>query len=172
MKIQKFDPIKNTIYVDLDGVLADFNEFVERKMGRTFQHEIGPADDDEMWEFLKTVSHLYLQLKPTPYAFELWHEIRSCSRNVEILTAVPRRNPVPTAMLDKKEWVSLYFSPTLAVNFGPFSKDKWTWAKNGDILIDDRTDNIRDWINCGFGIGILHDHKNFKATVEQLRTYK
>jgi 5' nucleotidase, deoxy (Pyrimidine), cytosolic type C protein (NT5C) len=168
MMIHQFDPNVNKIYCDLDGVLADFDAFVFEKMGRTFNHADGPQDD-EMWKFLITVPRLYRILRPTKYAFELWHALHSYGAPVEILTGIPRRYPIPGAEDDKEEWVHLYFSPEVKVNFGPYSMDKWKWAKNGDILVDDRQDVIQSWINQGLGIGVLHDYSDHQKTIEALK---
>lgn len=166
--IKQFNQKENTIYVDLDGVIADFDKFVFDNMGRTFVHEVGPKGDKEMWEFLATVSHLYYNLEPTQYAHELWAHIKSFGSNVEILTAIPRRTTIAEAEQDKRDWVARYFGSDVKVNIGPYSRDKWKHAKPGDILIDDRSDNITDWITKGFGCGILHNYTDHVPTVERL----
>jgi len=164
-----FNPQLNTIYVDMDGVLADFDRFVVESMGRVFDHATGPEDDD-MWNFLKTVPHMYYNLEPTPYAFELWGAVKALGSNVEILTAVPRRHKIVEAEQDKIDWIKKHLGDDIVVNFGPFSGDKWTHASSGDVLIDDRDDNIRDWINKGMGIGIFHHYRNHHKTLSVLKS--
>jgi diphthamide synthase subunit DPH2 len=57
----------------------------------------------------------------------------------------------------------------LPVTIGPYSRDKWKHVKNpGDILIDDRADNIEEWIAAG-GIGILHDTNDGERTIRILK---
>src|SRR5271167_173790 len=156
-----FNPKVNTIYVDLDDVLVDFNAFVFDNLGRYFDNHVTNLEenDNEMWLFLKNVSHMYLNLNPTPYARELWDHIVASGVNVEILTAIPRRHYIAEAEQDKRDWVAKHLGADVKVNIGPYSADKWKWAKPSDILIDDREDNIQQWINDGFGIGIIH-YKN------------
>ena len=166
----KFNKDINTIFVDMDGVIADFDKFVLDNMGRTFDHQSGPADR-AMWDFLSTVDRLYFVLPPTEYAFKLWDLVRSTGANVEILTAVPRRTKMPGAEQDKKDWIEKYLGPDIKVNIGPYSRDKWTHAKHSDILIDDRTDNISDWETKGNGIGILHKYGDFDDTVTKLAAH-
>jgi 5'(3')-deoxyribonucleotidase len=163
-----FDPTKNTIFLDMDGVLADFDRFVLEKMGRIFFHEKGPEGDKEMWDFLTTVDHLYGQLEPTPYAFDLWTLANSFGANVEILTALPHTRHVPEAEQDKRDWMKKYFGE-VKFNIGPYSDDKWKHAKRGDILVDDRAANITAWINKGHGIGILHDYEDYPSTEVRLK---
>lgn len=162
--MQKFDPKVNTIYVDMDGVVADFDAFVLENLGRTFSHIVGPKGDSEMWDFLKSVDRLYYILKPTSYAQELMEMVAATGANVEFLTAIPRRTSIPGAELDKRQWVQEVFGDKFKMNIGPFSGDKWKWAKPGDVLIDDRADNIEDWITKGNGIGILHNYHDFENT--------
>lgn len=167
--IRFFDPKSNTIHVDLDGVLADFDKFVLQNVGRTFTHNVGPAGDKEMWTFLQNVPNLYFKLELTPYAKEMWELVNSFGANVEILTAIPRRTSMPTAEQDKRDWVAKHFGHDVHVKIGPFSRDKWKHAKPGDILIDDRPDNIREWINNGFGIGIFHEYNDYPKTAERIK---
>lgn len=166
-----FNPEINKAYLDMDGVLADFDGFVLENIGRVFINENGPDEnDDEMWKFLCSTPHMYLQLKPTSYAFELVETVQSLVPNVEILTAIPRRHHLPEAQQDKIDWTLKYFGPSLKVNFGPYSADKWHHAKQGDILIDDRASNIREWINHGMGFGILHNYHDHRPTIETLKS--
>ena len=162
-----FSPSRNTVFLDMDGVVADFDRFVLEKMGRTFNHISGPAGDSEMWDFLQKVDHLYLQLEPTSYAFELWELVNKHAQNVEFLTAIPRRTSMPDAESDKRAWIAKYFGSDVKVRIGPYSADKWKHAKVGDILIDDRRDNIASWIDKGNGFGILHEYTDYPRTVQR-----
>lgn len=165
-KIPAFDPAVNTIHLDMDGVLADFDRFVEEKMGRTFPHQDGPSDQ-AMWDFLASVDHLYFQLEPTPYAEELFHYCNKIAQ-VKILTAIPRRTTMPHAEQDKRDWIAKYIGPGVHVAIGPYSRDKWKHARPGDILIDDREDNIQAWGEKGLGHGILHITHNLQDTYDKL----
>lgn len=162
--MQKFNPSVNTIYVDMDGVVADFDAFVLKNLGRTFSHIVGPKGDSEMWDFLKSVDRLYYILDETSYARELMEMVADTGANVEFLTAIPRRTSIPGAQIDKQQWVTERFGDRFKMNIGPYSADKWKWAKPGDVLIDDRADNIEDWITKGQGNGILHKYDDFENT--------
>lgn len=162
----KFDPKVNTIHVDMDGVVADFDAYVMEKMGRTFDHQAGPVGDKEMWKFLESIPNLYFLLPPMPYAKELWEFVHSVGCPVKILTAIPRRTTMPSAEADKRAWFVKHkdiFGENVDVNIGPFSRDKFKHAKPGDILIDDRLDNISAWGTKGQGVGVYH--KNLADTI-------
>lgn len=155
-----------TLYVDMDGVVADFDEYAERILGPLpGHHGIYP---DEQWDKIAENPRLYRDLKKTPYADKL---IEVCKKfaatynyNLYFLTAVPKGNDIKWAFHDKMLWVQEYF-PGIPVMFGPYSNDKWQHCKPGDILIDDRPSNIEEW-HSATGIAILH--KDFNDTVNQL----
>jgi 5'(3')-deoxyribonucleotidase len=163
----KFNPLTNIIYIDMDGVLADFNKFIIEHTGRPFDY-YSPDGDPEMWDFLESSDHLFLKLDTTPYAYDLIAAAYSITDNVQILTALPTNISMPTAMQDKIDWVEMHFGPDIKVNFGPEAGDKWTHAAPGDILIDDREDNIEDWISKGRSLGILHNIDDYDSTVKLL----
>ena len=155
-----------TIYLDMDGVVADFNKFASDILGR----EIGWGVQDlssEEWDKLNQVNSLYFKLPLIEGSTRLVGIAKSFSTrfNVEFLTAVPRVTTMPSAALDKKMWIDKYF-PGMKVNYGPYSRDKQKWAKPGDILVDDKPSNIEEWVNAK-GIGILHKD-NFNVTIDYL----
>jgi len=160
----------NIVYLDMDGVLADFDLFVLQNLGRTFIHADGPGADLEMWDFLKSVPNMYLHLEPTPYCHELVEAALATGAKVEILTAIPRRVEMPSANQDKIDWALKHLGPDIKVNFGPFSADKWKHAKPGDVLVDDRHSNIQEWINHGMGFGILHEYTDHTKSVSALKS--
>jgi 5'(3')-deoxyribonucleotidase len=154
-----------TIYLDMDGVVADFDEYAARTLGVPPSQGIYP---DEIWYKLATNSRLYRDLVKTSYADELVFQCSVIAKQqgyeLKFLTAVPKGNDVPWAFYDKVIWAQKYF-PGIPVMFGPFSKDKYKHCRPGDILIDDRTSNIEEWRVAG-GLGILH--RDFNDTLAQL----
>lgn len=154
-----------TLYLDMDGVVADFDGYAFKTLG------VPPSEgiySNDVWQKLAANPRIYRDLMPTKYAGDLVLEcsIIAARNNLDLyfLTAVPKGNDVPWAFYDKVNWAKLYF-PTIPVHFGPFSKDKHQHCKPGDILIDDRHSNIEEWRSSG-GIGILH--KDYVATMGQL----
>lgn len=161
----------NTLYLDMDGVVADFDAYAYKVL------RFGPSQGiypDEKWGKLKSNPRLYRDLEKTPYADEL---VFQCSvfakRNnfeLKFLTAVPKNNDLPWTFYDKVKWVEKNGFDTIPVMFGPYSKDKHTHCKVGDILIDDRTSNIEEWTAAG-GYGILH-RDSYEKTLEKLYQYE
>ncbi len=144
-----------TLYLDMDGVVADFDEYAARTLGVPPSQGVYP---DEVWYKLASNSRLYRDLIKTPYADQLVDECRDLALtkeyNLLFLTAVPKGNDVAWAFYDKVMWANLHF-PDIPVHFGPFSKDKWQHCQPGDILIDDRQSNIDEWQSAN-GIAIHH----------------
>jgi 5'(3')-deoxyribonucleotidase len=154
-----------TLYLDMDGVVADFNEYAARTLGVPPSQGIYP---DDIWNKLAANPRLYRELKKTPYADQLVDECKDLANTKDyeliFLTAVPKGNDVPWAFYDKVLWVQKHFE-SIPVHFGPFSKDKHVHCCPGDILIDDRLSNIEEWRAAG-GIAIHHD--NIDATLYEL----
>lgn len=127
--IQYFDPSKNTLFLDMDGVVANFDKFVLEKMGWTFNHQTGPGADTELWELANTQA-----------------------KNVEFLTAIPRRSSIASAETDKREWIAKYFGVDAKVRIGLYSSDNWTWKVHSmsekfnriDLIIGDSSGDGHD----------------------------
>ncbi len=151
MKIEK-------IYIDLDGVLADFRRGVRELCGiDPFSPDKKTAiRDDVMWEAIKNVAHFYDRLELMPGALELFGALYGKYGNIcEILSGIPRpQRGVLTAAEDKTRWVQRLLSDRVMVNL-VFRREKKHYVKGpGYILIDDWRKNIKEWETHG-GTGIL-----------------
>jgi len=156
-----------TLYLDMDGVVADFNAYAVRTLKRNISGDERWAPGE--WNKLRDNQRLYRDLVKTPEADQLVEFCRAyCEQyeyNLLFLTAIPKKNDVPWAFYDKAMWAQLRY-PDIPVMFGPYSNDKQHHCKAGDILIDDRTINIEQWSAVG-GHGILHKG-NINFTLKQL----
>lgn len=141
------------IYVDMDGVLVDFNGFIKRQFGKNFIE----LDNDWVLFELAKYKDLYANLDAMIDAYDLWNAIKHL--NPKILTAVPSKIEMQRAPADKIEWIKKHFGKDIEVKFGPYSINKQDWCKFGDVLIDDSRLNIRQWESRG-GHGILHSSAN------------
>ena len=151
MKVEK-------IYIDMDGVLADFDRGVRDFCG------IDPIDQGKrnesanvsLWEHVKKIDHFYDRLQPVPGAKELFDKIYGTyGERCEILTGIPRpHRGVKDAAEDKVKWVRRLLSETVVVNT-VFRAEKVKFCRgSGCILIDDYDRNINEWEEAG-GTGIL-----------------
>lgn len=149
---------RRVIYLDMDGVIADFDGYIIRQLGKPFR-KLGSSQ--EAWQAVRPYTHeLYAVLEPMPDAETLVNGVIELANvhdyDIGILTAVPKLHRVPMAKTHKIEWLRRHF-PMLLNNFniGPWAEHKQYHCLPGDVLIDDSTMNIPQWNDRG-GVGILH----------------
>lgn len=140
-----------TVYVDLDGVLANFEGKAIELFGAKWRDELEKPNWGEFSKF----TNLYEILEPMHDAKYLWQYITARYEDVQILTAIPKRAHFPNAVNDKRAWVYKHFGSNVRVNFGPYAQDKQYHCKPSDILIDDMLINCEQW-NTNNGNAILH----------------
>lgn len=153
------------IFLDMDGVVADFNTYVGRLLNRTIGWE-GRDLTDKEWAILAEHENLYYKLPLIEESRELVKVAQESKLGVFFLTAIPRRATIKTAEKDKRMWLEKYF-PGIPMVVGPYSKDKQRWAKPLDILVDDKKSNIVEWKIAG-GIAI-HHLGNYSKTINELK---
>jgi len=138
------------IYLDMDGVVADFRSYAQGKIGT--QPAVGDLYPDQDWLRLRDNPHLFAQLPIMARANELVNIARKyrdqLGWELMFLTAIPHNNDLPWAFHDKAEWARLHFTD-IPVHFGPYSSDKHLHCSPGNILVDDRLGNCQDWIRAG-----------------------
>lgn len=164
-----------TLYLDMDGVLADFNAAARKILGATPEQEQGAARAGRWptteWNKLKHVPDFYRNLPKTDIADELVELARQfrdqLGWNIRVLTAIPKNNDMPAAFQDKIEWMQQYY-PDVRVHFGPYSKDKQHHAVQGDVLVDDRSDNCLEWTQAG-GTAVKVGDSDRRLALAELR---
>lgn len=142
---ERVGPQIKRVYIDCDGVLADFDGWKAAIPGLT---------DANLWEEVKKIPHFYRTLRLMPEATLLMEYLRGLDIPLAILTAIPRRDTIPDAEQDKREWVEKNFGP-MEFHIGPYAVNKQQFAGPGLVLIDDSKLNIQQWRAKG-GIGILY----------------
>jgi 5'(3')-deoxyribonucleotidase len=141
-----------TIYVDMDGVVADFDGFARQKLdSKKFNSALDRWEDSE-WQRLREVPNLYRQLpkmhKADLMMLKAQRFVDDLGWDMYMLTAIPHKNDIPDCQHDKILWMQEYY-PDVRVRFGPYSVDKQHHCLPGDILIDDRPQNCEQWRAAG-----------------------
>lgn len=163
------------VYVDLDGVLADFskgmNKALRTVMGDDFQHSEDHYNRDPhyrkiMWKSLdqyqrKHGGEMWYELDLMPDAHVLWNFVKPLEPEILTATGQSRYN----AAEQKRRWVAEKLGHHVTVHTVEHSSHKAQKACPNCILIDDNPKSINPWVEAG-GIGILH--KNARDSVEQL----
>lgn len=157
-----------TIFLDMDGVVADFDKYANEILGySTPGGKRYPPDD---WAKISANPRFYYELDSCPNANLLVDTVTDIAKlaghDVKFLTAIPRNNDVPWCFTDKIAWAQERW-PNIPVWFGPYSNDKQVHCVPGDILIDDRDDNIYAW-NAAGGYGLLYQN-NIDHIIKELK---
>lgn len=159
-----------TIYIDMDGVVANWDAAAREVVGHKVK-DLNGRWPDEDWERVRSIEHFYRDLPKMPQAdqlMELAKKFRDyLGWNLYMLTAIPHNNDHPHAFHDKIKWMDRYY-PGIDVHFGPYSHDKQHHCRPGDILVDDRPSNISEWTNAG-GTAV-HVTDNYDQALEELES--
>lgn len=149
------------IYVDLDGVLADFDGYFKQTFNlspREYEDEFGSED---FWHQINQIDDFFFNLPLLPGAYDLMNYLEP--HDPIILTAASRHRP--TSCNEKIRWVQSKFGDSQRVITVFGGRNKHYWCRRGDILIDDWESNAKLWRDKG---GIWITHKNVPQTIEDL----
>jgi len=156
-----------TLYLDMDGVLADFNKEYTK---------LDPLLQDRK-RFRDAVMNykIFSHLEFMPDTQELLNHVsRLHDIDVQILTSMGTHDPVQgnEAKSQKIQWLEKNNIPYKA-NFSRSKQEKANWATPTSILIDDSVGCVAPFIAAG-GHGILHVNASetipiLDSTILQLR---
>ena len=162
------------IFVDLDGVLADFYKRFD-ELYKTPAEIDYPSNTKKKAAFVKKFHNFIasgqfatLDFMPDSelglkFLRELHKTIPVC-----ILTSTAREEYLNEVSRQKRIWLkehSIEFNPV----FVPGKHLKRYYSKPGRVLIDDTESNITEWREMG-GIGILH--KSWKETIREYKEHE
>jgi cytidyltransferase-like protein len=157
--LQEQEDPKYKIYVDMDGVLVDFDGGYEKLTGMTTR----AADEKGPEFFWKPISKAgakwWITLNWMPDGKQLWDYVKKY--NPELLSAPSREE---ASKMGKRVWVKREL-PGVKLILRSADK-KQEFASPNSILIDDREKNIEQWKSAG-GVGILHT--DAASTIKKLK---
>jgi hypothetical protein len=146
--------VKPTLYLDLDGVLANFDLGAGVILG---------TDNIYKWEFIHGPEAFWDQLNAYPNFFgslplmtdarELWAGVRAAKP--VILTALPKVD-ADEVERQKRAWVKHHLGADVQVICCQ-TKDKPQFCSPGDVLVDDRAVNKEAWEKLG-GHYVVHTY--------------
>jgi hypothetical protein len=153
----------NQLFLDLDGVLADFDRTAREIVGMDSYKFEFLHGGNEFWRRMNEVDDLFNTFHPMPDAFELWDAVKHL--NPFILTALPHTN-ADVVDAQKRRWVRRHLGSSVPV-FTCETSDKPLYCSPGDVLVDDRTVNRTAWRRRG---GRFVQHTSARESLDQLRS--
>jgi phosphoglycolate phosphatase-like HAD superfamily hydrolase len=151
--------VRRQIYLDCDGVLADFEKSAREILGAStaaFEREHGPA---EFWKRLARADAFFENLDPMPDAFKLYDAV--AHKRPIILTGMPQGY---WAGPQKRRWAARYFPGVRVITTTAALKREH--CHPGDVLVDDRPVHRRLWEAEG---GIFVPHESARSSIAELR---
>lgn len=163
------------IYVDLDGVMANFDAHFPALFGVDHRSLL----DDEMWEYINNHPSFFRDIPLFEGALDFWDFVVNLTWELSledpiILTACSKMNYANVAK-QKREWVREHLEfgygytieyPMVLPVMGGRNKVLFMHDQ-GDVLIDDWEKNTIPWDEAG-GNAILHT--DFPTTMWKLET--
>ena len=154
------------IYLDMDGVIADFNKRYVSLFG------INPREAEKNKKF-KTYFEQFIEsgqfstLDVMPGAMQGVDYLRKFPAPTQILSSTASEKNYDAISKQKMIWLQTHgitFNPL----FVPGKRHKWKYATPTSIIIDDTQSVIQQWDEAG-GIGILHT--DWPSTISILNMY-
>ncbi|MBL0422946.1 hypothetical protein JI739_21600 [Ramlibacter sp. AW1] len=149
---------KRQLYLDCDGVLADFDRGARELLGMPapdYQRRFGPA---RFWKRLALAPDFYGQLPLMPDVTELFEAVRHL--DPVILTGLPRGN---WAAPQKLRWAAEHFPGTRILTC--MAVDKRQHCVPGDVLVDDTLRHRHLWEEAG---GVFVEHHSAARSLAEL----
>jgi len=162
---EDLDP-KAELYVDMDGVLADFFGVWTKMMGVDHWKQI--KDIEPALQKIRDTKDFWINLPMTSNATNLLNAIKQFKGKYNILSAPLPGDPESEPQ--KRAWIQKHLSmfPPTKIIIDP---NKAAYAKQADgtpnALIDDFGENISKWESAG-GIGIQHANSSVANTISNL----
>jgi 5'(3')-deoxyribonucleotidase len=159
------------IYVDMDGVLADFFGEWAKLMKVDHYRKIDDLDINVALQKIRDTEQFWLDLPLLPQAKELLGLIKKVKGEYYICSTPLADDPKSEP--HKREWIkkNLAFFPPKDVYI---TSNKSQYAKNEDgtpnILIDDFGKNVNEWDAAG-GTGFKYKDHKFERTAKELQQH-
>lgn len=154
------------IYVDMDGVIADFTKRYKEKFGVTPEQTRGDKSFGSYFKkFIDDAE--FSKLDPMPDTALLIGYLNSLDIPKEILSSTARPENHSFIAPQKQMWL-LKHNIHYPANLVPGKQHKAKYATPTSILIDDTPSVIQQWVEAG-GIGILHT--DAVSTISMLKMY-
>ena len=151
--------MRRQIYLDCDGVLADFETSARAIFGMSsdaFERQRGSG---QFWKRLAAADGFFEHLDLLPDARELYEAVRA--KDPIILTGMPHGT---WAEPQKRAWATRHFPGVPMITTTAALKREH--CHPGDVLVDDRDQHRALWEKAG---GLFIHHRAARRSIEALR---
>jgi len=149
------------LFLDADGVLADFDLGVRRLLGMRPKEFIAKHGRGTFWKRLAKAGNFYGSLPEMPDARLLFDAVKHLQPT--ILTGLPMGN---WAAAQKVEWAAEHFPGVPIITC--MARDKHKHMKPGDVLVDDRENHRAAYEAAGV---IFVHHRSAEDSLRQLAQF-
>lgn len=151
------------LYLDMDGVICNFDKFWEDKYGVSPKKDRNGSDH---WLEMVREHRAFANLEFMPDAAELLAWVKGLGCHVEILTSASKAPTHFEVRAQKIEWLKKH-NITYKPNFvwRPLEKSEYAGPKR--ILIDDTPACVEPFTRAG-GVGILHKSGELQSTIDRV----
>lgn len=146
------------LFLDADGVLADFDLAARRLLGMRPKEFIAKHGRGTFWKRLAKAPNFYGALPQMPDAQILFDAVKHLKPT--ILTGLPLGN---WAAPQKVEWAAEHFPGVPIITC--LARDKHKHMHSGDVLVDDREKHRAEYQAAG--VVFIH-HRSAKDSLRQL----
>ena len=146
------------LFLDADGVLADFDQGAKRLLGMSPKQYIAKHGRGAFWKRLANANNFYGTLPQMPDAQILFDAVKHLKPT--ILTGLPLGNWAPP---QKVEWAAEHFPGVPIITC--MARDKHKHMHPGDVLVDDREKHRAEYEAAGV---IFVHHRNAEDSLRQL----
>lgn len=150
------------IYVDMDGVLCNFERRYRDRFGPIEEHDRRTVFKPNFAKFIAEAQFATLDFMED--AHELIKGLDAIDIPKEILSSTAYEETYDAIALQKTFWLE-HHGITWTRNFVPGKRHKYKWATPDSIIIDDTLSVIEDWEQAG---GIAIHHRNAATTLAEL----
>jgi hypothetical protein len=154
--------MRRQIFLDCDGVLADFDKAALAILGAppgVFEKRHGA---EAFWARLAGADRFFERLEPMADAFVLYEAVKA--KSPVILTGMPQGR---WAEPQKRAWAGRWFPGVPVIT--TMAALKHEHRHPGDVLVDDRDNHRHLWEQEG---GVFIHHKNARTSIEALKALR
>ena len=176
-EIKEERPKITRIYLDMDGVIAGFDDQFKKynKEGYDFKEFIREYGANKAWDIInKGKEDFWAGMGWNPGGKQLYDSVVKLAdeKGFEVwILSSPGLDPNGDAKRGKNKWLDKYTNIPQDRRVFKQAKDKHTEAKPGYMLIDDMGKNVSEFINAG-GTGIKNNPEDSAESIKKLYKFK